>query len=468
VNLDDVDAALDSLIRPTELAALPPPTPEAALHGPSSNSADAADSGDLASPGSLAWPGRSEFGSLFDADSAADDPLPLRGSFDEKIAYFRDRVKRAEVQIQRQRAAWQTVQSELDLLERLLGEGRAEAQQRAAAHREDLSRQTELQAALRAAQAQHAAALQQQELAAQQQASAHAAEHAAERAARKAADQATQAAAAELATSLSAAQAREHQLQRQLQEQQAQAAAQRTVHRDLQDAVAEAEERAQGALLVAEDKQTAHAAELALRDRALQELKHSVGVQQQNLEARCAQLQEELQRAVQQQAQASAAAQEASQQQAELAVAAAERAASDLASRDQQLAELRALLEQEQNGHRRAILEMQATGAQKLAAEAALLETRESRQQQQAEHHERLADLQQAVSTRDDTLVELKAQHQATLQRLQRLAGELESTQQRLAVQQQTAHSEGLRRQDVLGRSRRALAMAKELLDSPA
>ena len=64
-----------------------------------------------------AWQGRTSFEDLFVSDSP---PLPPgRGAPEEKIAYLREKLKRAESQLSRCREAWGTREREMDLLEGL-------------------------------------------------------------------------------------------------------------------------------------------------------------------------------------------------------------------------------------------------------------------------------------------------------------------------------------------------------------
>jgi hypothetical protein len=61
------------------------------------------------------YQGRTEFPDLFDLEK--EPSSGLRGGHDEKLAYFRRALKKAEVAIQRFREAWQVRSSEMDLLE---------------------------------------------------------------------------------------------------------------------------------------------------------------------------------------------------------------------------------------------------------------------------------------------------------------------------------------------------------------
>ena len=71
------------------------------------------------------WTGRAAFEDLFVADASAAPAL--RGSLEEKVEYFRDKLRRAESQAARFRDAWQTRDREIDALENFLKKASAKA-----------------------------------------------------------------------------------------------------------------------------------------------------------------------------------------------------------------------------------------------------------------------------------------------------------------------------------------------------
>ncbi len=71
------------------------------------------------------WGGRSNFDDLFVVDTGS---LPsARGGLEEKVEYFREKLKRSEAMTARFREAWQTRDSEMDVLEALMERERVKA-----------------------------------------------------------------------------------------------------------------------------------------------------------------------------------------------------------------------------------------------------------------------------------------------------------------------------------------------------
>ncbi len=464
MDLDDVDAALDSLIRPAPIAGEAAPQNEQVAEPTAAEAPQGSD-----------WPGRQDVGDLFSTNWASDEPLPLRGSFDEKIAYFRARLKRAEVQLERQRTAWEARQSELDLLEGLWRRSLSEIAAQRQAQAQTSARLADDNARWDAHQAQERGERAALLAEAQRLEASHRDELARNHRQAEAQQAQVQDSLSRSEAAGAALQSQNEQLQQEVATlRQRQAQAQRThaeAHSSLQGSLAEAEQRLQQHLLQMEDRQAAHAAELALRDQALAELKARLGTHQQGAQELGAQLQAqqaELQRQSERHQQAEQALREELQQLREQQQAAAERSAAEQQAQQAQAAEAQALLEQEQNGHRRAILELQERGAQRMVAEQALVEAAEaaSRQRQQAQAQQE--EMQEALTMRETTLVELKAQQAQTQLRLDRLSAELRQQQQIVAAAQQQQGQERQRRQEVLGRSRRALQMAQELLGQGA
>ena len=75
------------------------------------------------------WSGRTTFDDLFVTDSA---PLPsARGGPEEKVEYFREKLKRSEAMTARFRDAWQTREKEMDHVETLMEQERGRAEEQA-------------------------------------------------------------------------------------------------------------------------------------------------------------------------------------------------------------------------------------------------------------------------------------------------------------------------------------------------
>ncbi len=71
------------------------------------------------------YTGRTHFDDLFASDT---NPLPaVRGSLEEKVEYFREKLKRAETQVTRFREAWDIREAEMDTADQALEEERAKS-----------------------------------------------------------------------------------------------------------------------------------------------------------------------------------------------------------------------------------------------------------------------------------------------------------------------------------------------------
>ena len=137
LDLDDLDQALTGLAAPTSPASSPrsaTPITIAPLAGPAgppplspppvrSRLKPGKDAPQI-TPGQ--WNGRTPFDDLFVSDAA---PLPsARGGLEEKVEYFREKLKRSEAFTARFRDAWQTREKELDVLEAMMTQERGKAE----------------------------------------------------------------------------------------------------------------------------------------------------------------------------------------------------------------------------------------------------------------------------------------------------------------------------------------------------
>ncbi len=143
LDLDELDAALDGLSHKQKAAAtngesgdaapqlgaegdvppqvgppgLPPPPPRRPARRSSTK-----DAGSLPTQ----WNGRTNFDDLFVADTG---PVPAgRGGLEEKVEYFREKLKRSEAMTARFREAWQVRDKEMDVLEALMEQERTKAE----------------------------------------------------------------------------------------------------------------------------------------------------------------------------------------------------------------------------------------------------------------------------------------------------------------------------------------------------
>ena len=108
---------IDIAIEPPIEAPAPPTIPPPVVAQPDEESAEPAEDMSGRDSAGSAWQGRTSFEDLFVSDSP---PLPPgRGAPEEKIAYLREKLKRAETQLTRCREAWGTREREMDLLEGL-------------------------------------------------------------------------------------------------------------------------------------------------------------------------------------------------------------------------------------------------------------------------------------------------------------------------------------------------------------
>lgn len=113
---EDIDALLSVLEAPSAGA---PAVPGASTRGTPSDPA-----ADVAAPAD----GRTDFSDLFAVEKAA----PPRGDLDEKLEWFRERLRQAETQLGRVREAWATREAELAAAESALARERtASAEARA-------------------------------------------------------------------------------------------------------------------------------------------------------------------------------------------------------------------------------------------------------------------------------------------------------------------------------------------------
>lgn len=123
---DDVDLALDGLTPSHE----PPPAPAPAVTDKVDGEEHTERSGHVPPPtrraiDPKAYKARTRFDDLFASDTKGS--AVLRGSLDEKIDYFREKLRTAEGQIARFRQAWDVRESEMDAIESLLDEARTRA-----------------------------------------------------------------------------------------------------------------------------------------------------------------------------------------------------------------------------------------------------------------------------------------------------------------------------------------------------
>ncbi|HSI06400.1 MAG TPA: hypothetical protein VLC93_18075, partial [Myxococcota bacterium] len=144
LDLDELDAALDGLSHKQKQAATNGESDGAATP---TMSADGGEAGPSAGPpgppppprrparrsttkdtGTLPtqWNGRTNFDDLFVTDTAA---VPAgRGGLEEKVEYFREKLKRSEASTARFREAWQVRDKEMDVLEALMEQERNKAE----------------------------------------------------------------------------------------------------------------------------------------------------------------------------------------------------------------------------------------------------------------------------------------------------------------------------------------------------
>ena len=126
--------------RAIEAAFAPPPVPKSR---PPVTPAAIATSAAMSGPLPTSWAGRAPFEDLFIADVAAG-PAP-RGSAEEKVEYFRERVKRNEAHLVRFRDAWAMRDRELDILEGIVANERRQGQGLQTKVQEGLTRVTGLE-----------------------------------------------------------------------------------------------------------------------------------------------------------------------------------------------------------------------------------------------------------------------------------------------------------------------------------
>jgi len=108
---------IDISIEPPVDAPAPPMIPPPVVTQPEEEGLESSEEMNSRDSAGSAWQGRTSFEDLFVSDSP---PLPPgRGAPEEKIAYLREKLKRAESQLSRCREAWGTREREMDLLEGL-------------------------------------------------------------------------------------------------------------------------------------------------------------------------------------------------------------------------------------------------------------------------------------------------------------------------------------------------------------
>jgi chromosome segregation ATPase len=96
-------------------------------------STDAPKPPPLQRPPSGPYKGRTPFPDLFAAEASAQPTAAVRGGPEEKIEYFREKLRRAEAQIARFREAWQAREWDLDSAEVLIAEQKKRADESTAA-----------------------------------------------------------------------------------------------------------------------------------------------------------------------------------------------------------------------------------------------------------------------------------------------------------------------------------------------
>ncbi|MEO0813926.1 MAG: hypothetical protein AAFY60_13750, partial [Myxococcota bacterium] len=154
LDFDELDAALDGLSQ-KKAAEGEAETPEGAPEAPDASAgppplqppppprrpprrASSKDPSQL--PDS--WGGRTNYDDLFVVDTGS---LPsARGGLEEKVEYFREKLKRSEAMTARFREAWQTRDSELDILEALMERERGKAEESAHSNAELNQKLTQL------------------------------------------------------------------------------------------------------------------------------------------------------------------------------------------------------------------------------------------------------------------------------------------------------------------------------------
>ncbi len=153
LDLDDLDAALDGLSQaPAQSEATPEVAPAGDGHSSQKAPADSlatVPGGPPGGPPPLSpppvrrratsrvtpagpdgWSGRTAFDDLFVTDTAA---LPsARGGAEEKVEYFREKLKRSEAMTARFREAWQVREREMDVVESLMDQEKGRTEEQAA------------------------------------------------------------------------------------------------------------------------------------------------------------------------------------------------------------------------------------------------------------------------------------------------------------------------------------------------
>ena len=434
-----------------------PPSPPAA--GPASRTSEPL-------PGS--WSGRQEFGDLFVPDTAAG---PARGgSLEEKVDYFREKLKRSETQAARFRDAWQVRDREIDTLELVLSKERERVNAETARAQELQQKSTTLERFVEQKKGEFenyhqkvAATLAQKEEAERllkERVGAAEADRQRQVQGKDAEIQGLEGQLTALQDELKEA------FRLRTEDQQAastQMQAQETKIGQLDERVADLARELEAARQELLDTRASLERDIGLRTEAIDKLKSSLDSQRQAIVERdehVDRLTTQLHEAEEQYATASAtwtetqAEHEASREQLER----------EVAMRNEAIDKLKAAIQSQREAMGERDTQIDNLSQENAKLHQDLTDTQSTLQNTEIQTTDQIAEFTRGIELRDEAIGKLKQSIEAQRGRLQENEESLQATQVQLQELQEAADTERQRSGDILERTRKALEVAQRLL----